>query len=167
MSVTEGIVGPFSVGLAYQDWLDVATPAAGAQASFTVPGDYSMRVIAARAQITTDANAANRIVTLDFANARSSVYHSNGAGKLITANTTAQAIWWSRNRSVSETVAGAPIWCPLLDEIMPPGFTITWAVAAIQATDQLSQLRLWVEKFPTGSRGYPMPTLGADISYDP
>lgn len=153
--VTEGLVESFGHGLAYPDWIDVATPAAGATASVVVDGKYSLRVLAATATITTDANVANRVVTLDYVNARGVTYMRNGASLLVTASTTAQAFYWSNKWSVSEWNTGTPVWVPLLDVIMPPGFTVKFNVDNIQATDAISALRLWVEKFPTGPRGYP------------
>jgi hypothetical protein len=155
VSVTEGLVQPFGYGLAYPDWLDVATPAAGATQSVTVDGAWSVRIVAARATLTTDANVANRLVTLDFVNARGVTYAANGASVVVTAGTSAQVFEWDRNRSVSEWNTNTPVWAPLLDEIIPPGFSVKFNVANIQVGDTLTSLRLWVEKFPTGARGYP------------
>jgi hypothetical protein len=164
VSVTEGILEPFSVGLGYADWIDVATPAAGATASVTVEGGWFMRVLAARLAITTDANVANRLVTLDFINGRGVTYVQNGASLLVTASTTAQVFEWDIHRSVSEWNTGTPVWAPLQSVVMPPGFTVKFNVASVQATDQISGLHLWVEKFQTGPRGIPqgmVPAPGA------
>jgi hypothetical protein len=169
VSVTESLVQPFGYGRAFPDWIDVATPAAGATASVTVAGENSIRVIAARLLITTDANVANRVVTLDYLNARGTTYVQNGASVLVTASTTAQVFEWHRNRSVAEWNTGTPVWSPLLDQILPPGFTIKFNVASIQATDAISGLRLWVERFPTGARGYQqgmVPAGPGGIAYD-
>jgi hypothetical protein len=155
VSVTEGLVAPFGYGLAYQDWIDVAQPAAGATATVTIGGENYLRVVAARLSITTDANAANRLVTLDYINARNVTYVQNGAAVVVTASTSAQVFEWDANRSVSEWAANTPVWAPLVTEIMPPGFQIKFNVTNIQATDQISSLRLWVERFPSGPRGYP------------
>jgi hypothetical protein len=62
---------------------------------------------------------------------------------------------WDINRSVSEWNTGTPVWAPLQNVLMPPGFSVKFNVASIQATDAISGLRLWVEKFPTGPRGIP------------
>lgn len=154
MSVTEGLVQPFGYGLGFQDWIDVAAPAAGATKTVTIGGENYLRVVAARLSITTDANAANRLVTLDFLNARGTTYVQNGAGVVVTASTTAQVFEWDRNRAVSEWAANTPIWAPLIDEVMPPGFQIKFNVASIQVGDAISSLTLWVERFPSGPRGY-------------
>lgn len=162
MPETAGLVGDFGYGLAFPDWLDITAPAAGATASYTVPGQYSQRIVAARLLITTDANAANRLITLDFLNARGITYAQNGAAVVVTANTSAQVFEWHRNRTVSEWAANTPVWAPLLDAFLPPGFVVKFNVLNIQATDAISGLRLWVEDFPTGPRGYPQSSIGAD-----
>lgn len=164
--VTEGLVDPFGVGLAYPDWIDVTSPAAGSTVSVSVDGNWSLRVISARATITTDANAANRLVTLDYINGRAVTYAQNGFAGVITANTTAQAIEWQRNRGTGEWATNTPIFACLLDTILPPGFSVKFNVGAIQAGDQLSGIHLAVEKFPTGPRGIArgqVPTLNVRV----
>jgi hypothetical protein len=161
VTTTEGILEPFSVGLGYADWIDVAAPAAGATASVSVEGAWYMRVLAARLSLTTDATAANRLVTLDFINARGITYVQNGAAVVVTASTTAQVFQWQIGRTVSEWAANTLVWVPLDEAIMPPGFSVKFNVTNIQATDQISGLRLWVEKFPSGPRGYPQGAVPA------
>lgn len=160
MPETAGLVGQFGYGLAFPDWIDVPTPAAGATATYTVPGQYSQRIVAARLSLTTDANAANRLVTLDYVNARGITYVQNGAALVVTANTSAQVFEWHRNRTVSEWAANTLVWAPLLDVFLPPGFRVVFNVANIQVADAISGLRLWVEDFPTGLRGYPRGAVG-------
>lgn len=154
MSETAGILEPFGYGAGFQDWIAVASPAAGASQSVTVGGENYIRVIAARASLTTDGNVANRVLTLDYINARGTTYVQNGASVLVTASTTAQVFEWDRNRSVAEWNTGTPVWAPLLDEVLAPGFVIKFNVAAIQTGDTLTGLTLWVERFPSGPRGY-------------
>ena len=67
--VTTGLLQPFGWGLGYPDWIDPASPAAGANFVHTVGGSHYERLIAATATVTTDANAANRFVSLDYMNA--------------------------------------------------------------------------------------------------
>lgn len=153
MSETQGILEPFAVGLGFADWIDVPTPAAGLTASVTVEGQWYMRVLAARLTITTDANAANRLISLDFINGRGITYVQNAAAVVVTASTTAQVFEWDIGRTVSEWNTNTPVWSPLQNFLMPPSFTVKFNVTSIQATDAISALRLWVEKFPTGPRG--------------
>jgi hypothetical protein len=152
--VTSGLVFPFGYGEAFPDWVDVTTPAAGATASYTVAGENAVRLIAARSTLTTDANAANRSHTVDYLDARGITRVRNGAGLVVTANTTAQTFEWSSARTVAEWAANTPVYVPLLPAILPPGFTIKFTVTNIQAGDTLTGLSLYVEKFPTGPEGY-------------
>lgn len=155
MSAPAVEVAPARFNRWYYDWLDVTTPAAGAAASVTVAGDYYLRVIAARLSITTDGNAANRFVSLDYVNARGITYVRNAASTVITASTTGQAFEWNYQRTIAEWNSNTPILCPCLDMWLPPGFAVKFAVDNIQATDQISGLRLSVMKYPSGIEGGP------------
>lgn len=132
-------------GMSYADWLTVDTPAAGAAATYTVPGQFAARLLAARLTITTDANAANRFISLDYIDTRGTTRLRNAAGLVVTASTTAQAFEWSAQRTVSEWAANTPVLVPLAPWWLPPGFKIKFAVDSIQATDAISGLSLWIE----------------------
>ena len=161
MQVTEGILTPLTAGLGFPDWVDVPSPAAGANQSFTVDGAWYVRVLAARARLTTSATVANRFVTLDYVDARGSVRASSGASVAVPASQTNVQHEWAWNRGASSSGAGAATSSPLLSAFCPPGFTIRFTVLNIDGTDQLAGLSLWVEKFPTGYRGYPSGAVAA------
>lgn len=154
MRVVTGLLQPFGHGLGFPDWIDVTSPAAGAAASYTVTGDNYVRVLAARASITTDSNTANRIVSLDFVNARSVTYCRNAAAVVVTASTTNQAFEWQYGRGTSEWNTNTPVFAPIMLAPLAPGFTVKFSVDNVQVGDQLSGLKLWVEKFLTGPDGY-------------
>lgn len=153
-AVTAGLVEPFGYGLAYPNWLDPLSPTVGTNYVHTVGGIHQQRILAATATLTTDANVANRLMSLDFTNARGVTYMSNAASVLVTASTTNQVFYWSISQSISEWNTGTPVWVPMLNAFLPPAFTAVFKVANIQAGDQLSNIHLWVENFPTGPRGY-------------
>jgi hypothetical protein len=161
MSKVYGLVQPFGYGLAYPDWLDVTTPAAGANASVVVGGENSIRVVAARATLVTDANVASRVLTLDYLDGRGNTRCRNGAGVTVTASDTGETYEWNNSRGSAEWNTGTPVFAPLAPLLIPPGCTIRFTVTNIQAGDQLSALSLWVERFPTGDNGYP---LGAGVN---
>lgn len=154
--VTAGLVYPFGEGLCWPDDVSVAQPAAGANAALTVSGDAWMRVVAARATLTTDANAANRLMALDFIDARGVTRIRNSPATVVTANTTAQAFQWKPELGSSDFAANTEVNVPLSLRILPPGFIVQFTVVNKQAADQLTLLSLSVERFPTGSRGEPM-----------
>jgi hypothetical protein len=145
---------PFVYGKGNPEYVQVTTPAAGALASFTVDGRFAVRVVAARATLTTDATAANREVTLDFIDQRAVTRARNGGGAVVTANTSGKQFDWSAFRGMGESVASGSIFLPVAPLFLYPGFSVKFSVANIQATDALSALSLWVEQFQTGPRGY-------------
>ena len=157
-AVTVGLVRPFGYGLAYQQWSvpsGSALPNAGATYTETTAGTHWKRVLAVHCSLSTDANAANRLVTVDFINARGTTFVQNGASVIVTASTTGQVFEWSINRTVSEWNTNTPVWAPLADFFMPPAFQLKINVANIQVGDQLSSIAIWYELFPTGPKGYP------------
>lgn len=131
---------------AYIDFVDVASPAAGANATYAVQGVVAVRPLAARATLTTDSNAADRFLAVDYLKAGGASYVRNGDGPAITAATTAQAFEWSANRGQGAWVSGGAIFLPLLPIWLPVGMAIRFTVDAIQATDQLSGLKLVLER---------------------
>ncbi len=155
-----GLVGPFGYGPAYPAWLDVTSPAAGAQASVTVDGRWQTRVVGARSILTTDANAANRSHTIDYLDNNGVVRLRNGAGVVWTANTTAQTFEWSSERTLSEWAANTPVYVPLAPFFLPAGWSIRFTVTNIQAGDTLTGLSLWVEQFETGRGGFGIGVVG-------
>jgi hypothetical protein len=156
VQVTTGLLAPFGWGYGFPDWVDVASPAAGANQSFTVDGSNLIRVVAARAKLTTSATVANRFVTIDYIDARSVVRASSGASVAVPASQTNQQHDWAYNRAAGSSASGATTFAPLLFTFLPAGYTVRFTVANIDTTDQLSGLSLWLERWPTGPRGEPV-----------
>jgi hypothetical protein len=148
-------VAPARFNRWWYDWIDLAQPAAGATQSYIVGGEAYLRVLTARASITTDSNVASRLISLDFINARTITYVRNAAAVLVPASTTSQAFEWSAQRATSEWNTSTPVFLPVFDCWLPPGFTVKFAVDSIQSGDQLSGLRLFVMRYPTGIVGGP------------
>lgn len=136
-------------GRGLTDWFSVSDPAAGANTSFTVGGRNveGLRVLAARATLTTDANAANRLVSLDYIDARSVTRVRNAATFLVVANTSALVFQFDQAHSVTDHATGTPVFAPLVDVILTPGWTVQLTVDSKQATDQLSAISFVVESF--------------------
>jgi hypothetical protein len=129
-------------------YVDVPQPAAGANATFTDGLSWVFRVVAATAQLDTDANAANRLLSLDYLKTGGPTYLRNAAPVLVTASQVAQVFEWAKSRSVSEWNTGTPIFVPVEPLWLTAGMTVRFTVDAIQATDQLSNVRLIVEVHP-------------------
>ena len=136
---------------AYVDFLDVASPAAGANATVLVPGQFGYRVLAALASLTTDANAANRLVSLDVINANSSTRLRNPAPASIPANTSGQKYVWNDAYATGASITNGPMVAPVNCLLVPPAWTIQITIDNKQAGDQLAALSLVVLKVPTGA----------------
>lgn len=135
---------------AYVDYLDVGQPSAGANASVTVPGQFGYRVIGALATLTTDANAANRLVSLDVINANGSTRLRNPAPATIPANTSGQKYVWNDAYANMLSVTNGPMVIPVNALLVPAAWLIQITVDNKQAGDQLASVSLVVLKVPTG-----------------
>ena len=152
--VEKGLLEAFGYGCGVQDFIPVAQPAAGANTSVQVDGRNYWRVLGARATLTTDANVANRLLSLDFINGRSITYMRNQPPVVIIASTTNQAFEWKEQLTGSEWNSNTPVHTPVSSIFLPPGTLVQWTVTAIQAGDQLSGLSLTIERFQVGPYGY-------------
>jgi hypothetical protein len=131
------------------DFFSPASPAAGANYSFTVGSlncDY-MRVISCIATLTTDANVANRFFALDYITGRSATAIRNAATVLVTANTSATVYQWDHAHTISEWQTGTPVYSPLADLIFTTNWTIQLTVDNKQAGDTITAITFVVEKF--------------------
>ena len=121
-------------------------PAAGAEFSF-VCGDYDFwRLIAIYFEITTDANAANRLVTVQYPQRGGLSPVKDGAGLVITANTTSQQFSGSLTRGVAEWATNTPVFFPLSGLWLEAGRVVKIDVDNIQAGDQLANILLTFDR---------------------
>lgn len=150
----EGLIEPFGHGVGYQDFIPLPTPAAGANLAFIVESRNWIRLLAAMATITTDANVANRFVSLDFITPRGTTYCRNAGGFVEAATNNGVVYSWSEQRTDSAKVAGGSALLPLSSIFLPPGTTVQITVDAKQATDAITAASLTVERFDSGSLGY-------------
>lgn len=150
MTAGEYNADPYRYDEAYVDFLDVASPAAGANASLIVPGQFGYRVLAALASLTTDANAANRLVSLDVINANSSTRLRNPAPASIPANTTGQKYVWNDAYATGTSITNGPMVIPVNGLLVPASWSIQITIDNKQVGDQLSSVSLVVLKVPTG-----------------
>lgn len=141
---------PYRYDEAYVDYLDVGQPSAGANAAVTVPGQFGYRVLAALATLTTDANVANRLVSIDVINANASTRLRNPLPATIAASQTNVKLVWSCAWANGISVTNGPLIAPVNELLVPASWSIQFTVDNKQAGDQLSALSLVVLKVPTG-----------------
>jgi len=136
---------------AYVDFLDVGSPAAGANATVVVPGQFGYRVLGALATLTTDANAANRLVSIDVINANSSTRLRNPMPATTPASQTNVKYVWSCAWANGISVTNGPLIAPVNELLVPPSWSVQFTVDNKQVGDQLAALSLVVLKVPTGA----------------
>lgn len=151
---TRGLLEPFGYGRGYAEIVFGTAPAAGANFSYLIAGQYSTRILSAVFTLVCDANAANRAVTLDYVTPEGRVWASNGIGAVTVANAT-QKYSGQIDRSHGEQATGTTYFFAISDLFIDPGNSIAINVANKQVGDQLSAITMVLERFPTGNRGYP------------
>jgi len=144
-----GLREPLTVERGFLDYRAPGAPAAGSNYSFTT-GSLNVPFVklkAVRASLATDANVANRLLSLDLIPGRTSVAIRHAAMTVVTAGTSAQVFQWDQAHTVSEWNANTPVFVPLGDYLLGPGWTVQLTVDNIQAGDQLSAILFVYELF--------------------
>lgn len=119
-----------------------AAPPAGASYTYTcTPWDF-MRLVFCTFTFTSDNNAANRYITLEYPGGDSISVLADGAPVVVTANTTAQRFVGALRRGASEWNTNTDVFFPLSGIWLEAGRTIALNVANVQVGDQLSKIRL-------------------------
>jgi len=126
----------------------IPNPAAGANATYVFEQARAVRLLAARATVTTDANAANRIVSLDFLPAGAFVALRNLPAVAITASTTGQQVEWGTQYGQWDVNTNTPLVVPLTDEWMPGPLAVRFTLDNIQAGDTLTALSIVAQVIP-------------------
>jgi hypothetical protein len=124
-------------------------PAAGANLTVQLDSRWINRILSARITLVTDSNAANRALTLDYLDAASNVYDSDGAGLVQTASTT-QVYQFQTERTSGEWASNTLVWLPINSKQLTVGTAVRFTVSNIQVADQLSAAVLLFERYDSG-----------------
>ncbi len=125
-------------------------PAVNAEAQIVVPDDEVWEVKSLEVELAADANAANRILTILVEDKNGiQLWTGPADGTAITAN---QTVKYHLAQYVTPPADSATDHFDTLPERqenfkIPPGSIITTSTAALQATDQYSTLKVFVDKF--------------------
>lgn len=132
-------------------------PAAGANFTYTVDGNYFVRLLTLSVRLATDANAANRTVRLEYLDYAGNVFAVCGNPVTYPANTTAEDFFFSVWQGQGEWEVAASNLVPLAPLLLPPTFAFRVLVNNIQAGDTLTRIRFLREEFYTADqpRVYP------------
>lgn len=115
------------------------TPAAGASFSLTTPGRPGWLLLAVTFRLVTDANVADRAVTVDYDDGNGSLFGSNGFGAVVTANTT-ELFAFQANVGQAAWNTQGQAFVPLLPVEFQGGQKLQINVLNKQATDQLDRI---------------------------
>jgi hypothetical protein len=121
------------------------TPAAGANFSLTSPGRPGWKLVAVLFRLVTDANVANRSVTVDCDDGNGTLFLSNGIQGVVTANTTA-LFSFAAGRAISEANVNNQVFAPLQPAEFMGGQKLQINVLNKQAGDQLDRVVLVFER---------------------
>ncbi len=150
-----GLTGPFSHGRGFTAPVSVATPATGADISYTVTGSYWLRLAALSYLFTTGSNAANRVPILEVLDETGAVLAAIPPAAAQTA-TLATTYTFLPNVSVVGAVLNHVAVAPLPNFFLRPGYKIVTATGAIDAADTYTKIRVVAEQIDTGPEGYPI-----------
>lgn len=155
--VTAGLLEPFDYGRGYLERVGLADPGAGNPAIYKVAGGFYARVLSVVAQLVTSAVAGSRTVEFRVTDSDGTVWDRFGAGVLVPPSTTLQ-IAGSDQRGDSEWCSDATIstalYIPTPGRFLQPTEQYRLVIGGMDVGDVISGMRLTVERFPEGRRGY-------------
>lgn len=125
--------------------LTIASPAAGADFTVTVPGNRQWRLDAGRAILTTDATVANRLPRLQFTDETVTWYEAS-SDAFIAAGLAQVVTFAAGGPEVTPGVAGAPASIALPLMWLPAGTIIRSATVAEDTGDQWSAIAVLIEE---------------------
>lgn len=140
-------------GRAFSEVLTVAKPAAGAGFTYTNDGAYWELIDSLSFRLVADANAANRQVTVTIKDGSGAALATLPSASVQVATLTYDYTF-APEFSTFNTVVASAVTGPLPVIFLQPGYTVTLAIGAVQVTDQVSNIRLYAQRFVTGPQGY-------------
>lgn len=144
-------ITPAGRGDGFQDVVTVANPAVATGFTFQVDGAYIVRPVIVTYLYTSDANVANRFPVLQYEDGNGSVLAATAPNGAIVASK-ATLVTFALNLGVNLNALDLVRGGPLPDVFMQPGWLMRVVMGAGAAGDQLSGIRIVVDKFPTGTR---------------
>lgn len=139
---------PFGLGRGYQHPTTAAPPAAGQNFTTQLDSRYRWRYVSCVFTLTTDVNAANRYVVVEYLAGNGNAEVADAAAVVVTASST-QRYCGSVSRSVAEWAANTDVLFPLTPVFLDGGGTLQIRVAGIQAGDTLTLIQFVFDRFPT------------------
>lgn len=155
MDVLHGLTSEFAHGRAFSEVVTVADPAAGVGLTYTVGSKYYERIASLSFTLVSDGNAANRQVAVTINAVTYGVIATVAAGGVQAASLT-RTYTFLKGFTSSNAVAGSAFVAPFPDIFLQPEWTVVVGIGSVQVGDQISLVRLLVERFDTGPAGFPI-----------
>lgn len=153
-----GLTSEFAHGRAFSEVVPIANPAAATGFTYTVGGNYWERIAALSFVLTSDTNAANRAVLLRVKDATGATLLAIPTAAVQVASKAYTYSYWGSQSPATDTT-GLVNAQPVPSVFLQPEFTVVVSIGAVQVGDQISAIRLYLERFDTGPQGYPVGML--------
>ena len=149
-----GSVGVPFVGNAHL--IEVPQPAAGANFTQKFEAGALWRPLTVFFHLVTSAVVASREPGIQFADGDGKVFFRGVMDVGIPASTGVDVSFGHGIGLGTEPAAsGSAVALGFPDLVLPPGFTVSSTVVALDPGDQISTVRLWVEEYDVGQGAYP------------
>lgn len=135
-------------GLGFRERVKGVSPAAAADYAVTMEGRYVTRLVALKVLLTTDANAANREVVLEYRTAEAERFALFGAAVVVTASDTV-TYHFQRDIPEAQWSVDDSILVPIADYALLPTESFRLHIVNVQAADTLTVIRYTWERFFT------------------
>lgn len=129
-----------------------APPAAGAEYTFTLSRYDRARLVAVTFALTTDSNAANRFVTIEYSGPTPVSSMADPTAAAVVASQTGLRFFGALNYGNLANIANGGQVFPLSGLWIEAGQKVKIAVANIQVGDQLANIRLTFDRWPGGGQ---------------
>lgn len=133
---------------AFRERVKGIAPAAATDYAVTMEGRYVTRLVALKVLLTTDANAANREVVLEYRNAEAERIALFGAAVVVTASDTV-TYFFERGIPEAQWSVDDSILVPIADMPLLPSESFRVHIVNVQAADTLTVIRYTWERFYT------------------
>lgn len=126
-----------------------ANPVAGQPFRYRSPGETWTGIVAVRVTLTTSATVANRYPLLEIRSGDGTVVARSVSATALVASSV-RAITWVADWGVTAFSPGGEEMLTAPSMLIPPGFDFRIGAIALDATDAITGLSLYVRRIPSG-----------------
>lgn len=153
--VLHGLTSEFAHGRAFSEVIARANPVVATGFTATISANYWERLQGVSFVLTSDSNAANRSVLLVVKDGSGAVIDAVPPAAVQVASKAYTYVYRPGAVAVNDTVNLVNVQdCPRV--FLQPAWTIVVTVGSVQAGDQISAVRLYMERYDTGPAGFPI-----------